>query len=204
MLFVPSARDDISRYYKNTYVKFHETGDRLFYIKGVNTEKVFGIDEDGNDFILYLAADKPYEVDYILPRKSYFQYENRALILLRIPAKQYQRGVSEANTKLLKLMGRGSFTTSSINFDTLKAFVGKQQFPSFTEAMKTIGEGSIALSPRFAFACKTRGLYLDQLHIGSVARRGKMVRLFSPLFVKEVSELVKDTTYKVIVNDKGN
>src|SRR5687767_7922141 len=105
MLFLPSNVDDINRYYRNTYVKFKETGDRLMYISDVNSHRIVGQADTGGDgppeeFVIYLSEAHPYEIDYVLPHKSFFQAADKAVLLSRIPAKQYQRGISQHNTSL--------------------------------------------------------------------------------------------------------
>ena len=76
MLFKSSNANDIEKYYYNTYIKFKEFGDRLFYIQGVTSEKVFGLDENDDYFELLLSDEAPYEVDYILPNKACFSYSD--------------------------------------------------------------------------------------------------------------------------------
>ena len=43
MLFTPEQREDISRYYRHTYVKFPMRGDELFYIQSVEAFKITGM-----------------------------------------------------------------------------------------------------------------------------------------------------------------
>ena len=61
MIFKASNWEDISRYYRNTYVKFKETGDRLFFIRRVDSYAVTGTDEDGTEFELYLKLKEKFE-----------------------------------------------------------------------------------------------------------------------------------------------
>lgn len=199
MIFTPSVSDDINRYYKNTYVKFKETGEKLFYIKSVSNSIVTGMDEEGNAFELWLSEEHPYEVDFSLPRKSYFQYKDRALILERIPAKQYQRGVSEANTKMYGLGREGQWQNFGINFETLGAFVTKQKFFSLEEVLKAEkGMKSMALSPRFAVSLGDLVVYVDTFAVAKLSKKGKALIILQKLFSNELSEFAKTSNLKVV------
>lgn len=199
MIFQSSNWEDISRYYRNTYVKFKETGDRLFFIRRVDNYAVTGTDEDGTEFELYLNDEHPYEVDYILPRKSYFQVGKRATMLARIPAKQYQRGISNGNTMLTSLNKNGGIAKHEIGFEILKQFVTKQTYWTLEEAVKNKGRNtSIALSPRFAYVPDINTIFVDQRAIATVDKKDKTVTMALPIFRNEVLALVKDSKFKVL------
>lgn len=198
MIFNQSNRQDIERYYRNCYVKFPETGERLHYIRELTRTSVLGVDDEDNEFELFLSDEFPYQVDYVLPRKSYFQMGKNAHLLYRIPAKQYQRGLSESNTVIEQLRKDGSAEQVGISFPLLKAYVEKQQFPTF-EAAITNKEGnySVALSARFALAPAARQLCLDGVVVAMVKPLQKRVICQYPLLRPEVEEVVALSTYKV-------
>ena len=199
MIFQSSNWEDISRYYRNTYVKFKDTGDRLFFIRRVDQYAVTGTDEDGTEFELFLNDDHPYEVDYVLPRKSYFQVGKRAMMLARIPAKQYQRGISNGNTILTSLNKAGGIAKHDIGFEILKQFVTKQKYWTLDEAVRNKGRNySIALSPRFAYVPDCSMIFVDQKGIAIVDKKEQTVNLTLPIFLNEVEELIKDSKFKVL------
>lgn len=198
MIFNSSSHEDINRYYKNTYVKFKETGDTLYYIRSVNSEVVRGTDASGTEFELWLSDEHPYEVDYILPNKSYFQYKKRACLLVRVPAKQYQRGLSANNTRVNSLTKTGSIQQIELNFDVLTEFVNKQAFPSITKAiLNKAKETSIVLAPRFAYVPDTRGIYADTSLVAEVRPDDKLIVVRHPIFLPEIKALTSGTEYKV-------
>jgi hypothetical protein len=199
MIFMSANYDDISRYYKSTYVKFKETGDKLFYIRHVTPVSVTGCDEDGTEFELFLGNDYPYEVDYILPRKSFFQANKRAILLQRIPAKQYQRGISTGNVRLTGLAKTGGLSTHEIGFDLLKAFVTKQAFPRLDEAIKNTARNvSVALSSRIAYVPDVGYFYVDTTVIAQVDKKTKQIHMLQNVFRNEMQELVQNSQYKVV------
>ena len=197
MLFIPEAAEDITRYYKNTFVKFKETGDTLFYIKHVKDSVVHGVSQDGTPFELYLSNAYPYEVDYVLPRKSYFQYGSHACLLQRVPAKQYQRGISQNNVSLNALRANGGQADFGLDFSILMAFVSKQVFVNLDMAVNSINT-SVVLAPRFAFVPSTRKVYADFLCVGQLLPKRKHLKCFHNVFRPELEKLALDTEYKVV------
>lgn len=197
MQFIPQNTDDIIRYYKNTFVKFKETGDTLYYIKYIKDSCVSGVSQDSTPFELYLSEEHPYEVEYVLPHKSFFQWKDHACLLQRIPAKQYQRGISSNNVSLKLLGARGSGHEIPLDFDVLTAFVSKQMFFSLDSAT-TSEKTSVALSPRMAFIPSNRQIYLDFLCVGQLTPKRKFVKCFHEIFRPELERLVMDTAYKVL------
>jgi hypothetical protein len=199
MQFSTANYEDIHRYYRCTYVKFKEMGDRLFYIRDVNHSIVRGTDEDGTEFELYLNHDDPYEVDYVLPHKSYFQYAKRACMLQRVPAKQYRRGLCAENTRLTALGKTGNLVNVDIGFDALKAFVSKQAFPSIKTVLTMKNKPlSVALSPRFAFVTEPGFIVADQLTVATVDKKQQKVTIHREIFRPEVMNLIKDLNMEVV------
>lgn len=199
MLFSTDNYDDINRYYRGTYVKFKETGDRLFYIRDVGPQRVTGTDEEGTEFELFLNHDDPYEVDYVLPHKSYFQLNKRACMLQRVPAKQYRRGICGENTRLTALGKTGNLVQVEIGFDALKAFVSKQAFPSIKTVLTMKNKPlSVAISPRFAFVPETGQIYTDQLAVAVVSKKDNRVTVTREIFRPEVTQFVSDLNMEIV------
>ena len=199
MIFLSSNYDDISRYYKGTYVKFKDTGDKLFYIRNVHRDSITGCDEDGTEFELYLNDTHPYEVDYILPSKSFFQYAKRAVLLQRIPAKQYQRGISGNNVKLVSLTKTGGLSTMDMGFEVLKAFVSKQNFWSLDEAVRNKGRMiSIALTPRIAYIPEAGYIFVDTTAVARVDKKDKTIYMLASIFSNELNEIACNSSFKVV------
>lgn len=199
MIFVASVWDDINRYYKNTYVKFKETGERLFYIRKVDQYAVTGQDEDGTEFELCLSDEHPYEVDYILPNKSFFQAQKRAVMLQRIPAKQYQRGISAQNTQLCSINKAGGLAKHDIGFDLLKLFVNKQTYTNFTDAVRNKERNiSTVLSSRMAYVPEVGMIFVDFVPVATVDKKAQTVSMTRPIFRAEVEKIVANSLFKVV------
>ena len=197
MQFKSSNHEEISRYYKGTFIKLREFGDQLFAITGVNSESVTGQMPDGNDFILHLSDEVPYEVDYLLPHKSFFQNGKNAVLLQRVPARQYRRGVCSDNTRMTELSNTGNTRNLSVNFATLQAYVQKSTFPSMADAIANKKRWkSVALSKRVAYVSDMMTFFVD---LRPVARwdTDKVVML-NKLFTDELTKLATPSNFKVV------
>ena len=187
MLLVPSNLADIKRYYQNTYVKFHETGDTLYYINGVCNEYIYGTNEDGVDFKLYLEESEPYTLQYILPQKSFFQHKKHAALLYRIPARQYKRGITVENTRVKTVFPDGG-TFLDLTIAVLKSYVTKQQFFSLTEARKS-KNFSCVLTPRMALGVSTGTIFVDNVAVANVS--GDTIQ-HNPLFKEDILSMLQN------------
>jgi hypothetical protein len=198
MMFVPMYAEDISKYYRHTYVKFKETGDTLYYIRDVNHRMIRGTDQDGTEFELYLSDDHPYEVDYVLPNKSFFQLSKSACLLQRIPAKQYRRGLCSENTRITRIGKTGNLVSLDLSFDVLKAFVSKQTFPSLATVLMKKAPVSVALSPRFAYVPEIGAILADLNIVAYVDKKEKKIKMVHQIFKPEVQELAKNTDMEIV------
>lgn len=201
MRMSPSVWRDIDRYYKNTWVKFQEFGDSLFYIQEVTNKEITGIDTSGGEFILYLSEELPYHMTYVLPHRAVFQYRDYAYLLSRNPARQYKRGLSTENTTLRRLPDGDAI---DIKKELLVAYVEKQAYTTLREALYGKGrQKSLALGSRFSFDKPGQNLYLDTRRIAIFSRDAKQL-LTTPLFKTDVQALVDVDPFEVeVINADG-
>ena len=189
MDFVHSNWRDIQKYYENTYVKFSEFGDKLFYIQHVGPEKVSGTDDENTTFELYLSDAVPYTVNYLLPHKAVFQWKDSVFLLQRIPARQYRRGLCSDNTMITNIAtGKGM----DITFNSLKAFVSKPNYSSFSNAFNTKAKTkAIALSPRMSFL-RSGEILIDNKKIAQFDYTSKKILLLYKIFLPEIMQHMVD------------
>ena len=189
MLCTPRNWRDIERYFSGTFVKFREHGDRLFYIERVRETEITGTCEGDDPFVVYLHNDHPYELDYVLPRKAVFQYKLAALILQRMPARQYRRGLCDDNTRITKVTGGDRLPLS---FGLLSTFVTKQNYFSPQDALfgKTGSKRSLALSNRMSFDKHTQRLLIDMTPVAQLDRDRGVLQA-NGLFADEIKTVFK-------------
>jgi hypothetical protein len=198
MQFTRENRADISKYYSHTFVKFKEhaiekqlNADTLFYIEHVDDSKVIGKCENGDPFIIWLSDKYPFESDYVLPHKSFFQLGEHAVLLERIPAQQYFRGLCPENTQMTYLHGAQSPKKTPIGFDSLKAFVTKQSFFSLQSAIAAEQCTTCVLSPRIQYGRHTNFIYVDHIPVAKVLEKKKEIVMIKHIFREEIEELLK-------------
>lgn len=198
MQFKPSNKEDISKYYRNSYLKLKESGDTLYYLQYVDSTCVSGQRDDGREFKLWLAEEEPYEVDYILPHKSFFQHNGHAMMLQRIPAKQYHRGLTGENTMISFKGGAASVeqTVMPLSFELLKAFVSKQKFYTLSEAVKLKPEDDVVsavLAQRMMYMVASRTIHIDFVPVARVNALGTRIQMVQPIFQEEIEDFLKST-----------
>lgn len=201
MKFVPSNRDDIIRYFRGTYIKLKERGDELFFIENVDSLRVTGKHETGEQFVLYMDETTPYTVEYVLPHKSFFQNGNDAVLLERLPQKQYQRGLSEANTGLKYMTSAGQVKPVGLSFGILKKFVSKQPFYTLLKAINHPTAITCVLNSRMMYHKAKKEIYIDFLPVAKVNAAKLTVTMIKPIFMEEINEFLKHSgesnTFKV-------
>lgn len=190
MLFNSETSNDVSKYFRGCYVKFPQTGDYLCMVDSVDSEriigKIFTPDSEGN------WDERPYqhplfegvEIDFVLPKKSYFNYDGSAHFLYRIPARQYRKGICPENTAVIRMSSNGGLHGINFNFHMLTAYVNKQQFLPFG----TTGKNSYAVAPRMAVS-KQGHIFVDKTIVGFYD--GKSIIVRHKLFQEDVEKVLK-------------
>lgn len=186
-MYVDSTNwQDADKYFRGCFIKLKESGDTLVLIEKVNQQALWCQDENGEAVCIEINGEETgtigYELDYVIPRKSYFQDGNTANILTRIPARMWKKGVSKENTAFSVLVD-GVFLKRDVSFEALKAYVHKPVYLPYTEATNY---NSIALSPRFAMW--KSNVYLDQIQVGRYYQESKTL-LCKKLFMKDLASL---------------
>lgn len=128
MIFNYQNREDIIKYFSNNYLKFKETGDRIFKVVNVGAEAIRCTDSAGFDIWIDLKAG--YEVNYVLPGRRVFQFDKFAAMIYRKPARQYNRAMHQENTGFSILSEKGAWTNLNFDFSSIEAFVNKEAYTS--------------------------------------------------------------------------
>lgn len=186
MFVDPSNYGDADKYFRGCFIKVNEYGDTLVRIDKVTEEALWGEDENGESICIEINGQETgsigYELDYVIPKKAYFQVGSQAGFLTRIPARMWKKGISKENTNMY-LLGKNAFHNWNVNFESLKAYVNKPQYLPFTEVDN---KESVALSPRFAM--NGRDVYLDLTMVGRYYPTGKTL-VCKKLFIKDLTPL---------------
>lgn len=181
--------EDVKRYYNHTYIKLKETGDQIWYVKSVEPNMIYLQASNGEDAGLDLNIG--YEIEYVIPGRAAFQYGNNALALVRIPSKQYYRGLHPENTSFRQLSGTGRWLARTINFDTIQGFVNKPIYYSISDILNLHQQEnfeSFALSPNICLASNGVIITTSGNIIGKVMFKSKKISC-NKLFIPELTEL---------------
>lgn len=203
MKFCTDNVKDIDKYFRGTYVKF--MGMSGVFSDGTECapaeELVHSIDtiqsnvikgkrlENGEtvpyQFLLYAEAVAPApEVEFILPKKSYFNTDEGACLLSRIPARQYRRGICNDNTSIALLKGN-THTERGVDLALLDKYVRKPQPYTFQ-----VRDVSYAVSRRIAVAT-TGAVFVDSTQVGTINYEHKRLHVL-PLFMPEFLQVLRD------------
>lgn len=191
MKFCIENWEDIRKYFLNSYMKFPSIGDEVVYVTAVGPKSMKGNQlarDDSEAWEFTFCPDgSAVEIEFILPRKSYFEYEGRCYFLYRIPARQYSRGINKENTAIVELTHDG-FGGRNIDLQLINAYASKPSFHGF----KNTGEGTnYPVTPRMAVDA-TGILFIDRVRIGSVDYRNKIISCNKELFVSEIQAVLRE------------
>lgn len=183
--------DDAKRYFQGTYIKCKETGERLLYVSGVDSEMMVLSPYGDSDEEFGLKLINGYDINFMLPGRAMFQGPTAAFLLSRIPQRMWQKGISNKNTQFTKLLATLGWRNAGFSPEMLENFVNKPVYFNFNEALnefKLRGElESVALSSRVAMA-KNGIIYIDYVNVGTYNKETNEVVL-KKFFVPDIEEL---------------
>lgn len=171
------SRDFRQRY--NDVFGFFPKGDGtdvLVRVTDVSDTSMRFVDERGISYTAY--ADQGVVFRFIPVTKKLFFFEDKLVLASRNPARQYQRGICQANTRFNTITNGGVL---DIDFDTIKAYIAEKG----------------VLNKFLAF--EGNRLYLYSQLIG--IKQGDSIVLENSLFRQEVLDAlrVNGLNYEVIV-----
>lgn len=197
MKFSSENSRDIEKYFHGTWIKLpvdpeagHCDPDTLVRIEQVTKRSVIGMSDDDTRYVVYLSEDPElaFNVDYILPHKSYFLKDGYAHLLLRVPARQYKRGVCEENTHVYQMSSTGIFSKLPICAALLKGYTKKPFFESIHSFYEK-GLYSAPLSPRMAISMDGR-IFIDTTRVAQYDRHNNVVHTKHRLFAQNLKDVV--------------
>jgi hypothetical protein len=181
-MFINSENwEDGRKYYKNTFVKLHSTktdlGEKIWKITNIDKKYLDAVDVNGNEVRAELS--RGINLNYILPRKTVYQYGENAAMLSRTPARQWFKGIHPENTSILVLDALGKWNPIGFDVATIEGYyVFEDAMNNFKGALH-----SAALSPRVA-VCKAGGVFIDTVLVGKITSKTLNIKKSFVSFVK--------------------
>lgn len=191
--------EDVKKYFLHTYVKFKEKGEKIFLIKEVSSIEIIAEDLQGEEISVDLQIG--YTLDYLIPKKTIYQHGKNAILLTRIPARMWRKGMDSKNTKFFILGFSNKWHEIPFNMDIIEAYVKKANYFSFEEVLKYFSTPhnmleSAALSSRIAISKKGR-LFLDDIQIGKYLKSKKQM-VVKKIFYSDIKNLIPDIKYCIV------
>lgn len=197
---LPQIIEDFRRRYGGTYVrvKFPNTNELgVFYVSRVDYSADFGgqltLDSRKCGTIrLNLGTD--HGINFAWPKVGVYQFGPRAVFFLRVPARQWARGICTSNAYVgtYALLNSGDV---SLDIDTVEAAYEHQTY-SYSEAiekLKSKAFQSVAMPNNFSVSldCRANDKYLLwhwRNVVASVSKQtpGEVAEMFEPIYTKEV------------------
>jgi hypothetical protein len=196
-----SNYEDVKKYYQGTYVKFKEEGDTLYYIDRVDPDKIIAKATNGDLVGIDLTVNGGYHIDYVIPKKTVFQYGNVVVMLSRIPARMWKKGTSKENTRFERLDAEGKWSKIPFSASMIESFINKPCYYDAPLALKEFTNQhsdlcAAALTPRISMS---RGgkIMVDQIIVAKYDFEKKAITC-KLLFHSEISKLFPDISVKVV------
>lgn len=158
MFAEPTNFEDISKYFKGCFI---EVNKEIFSVEKVTPEAIFCSNKNEANFIIEIDGKETktvgYNLNFLLPQKTWFQYDKFAYFISRIPARMWKKGISKENTSIVALDELGKCRGQTLSFDLIKLYMENKQYYSYRELNNCY---SIALNTRFALS-KNGYVFLD-------------------------------------------
>lgn len=155
--FTSGGSADFRQRYQGTYGFFHYEGKKtLVMLSEITTERtrpeVIFTDEAGAKYLL--RADSKVEdcgFSFIPPKNAWVNCADGVpLLVSRVPARQYQRGICDRNTSIVNWEGEGytvNFTNLTKLYDTKVGI--KEAYQAFLKSRKNKRSAGLAISSQF-------------------------------------------------------
>lgn len=193
--FMSSNAGDFRQRYRGTYGFFITAAKRtLVMLSDVSTENrsVHFSDSRGVTYQLNVDADDDIGFEFIPPRSAWHNTSKGPMLVGRVAARQYQRGICQANTSIRDIHGRNM----GVSFETLAPiFDGREITPA-----KASEKGMFAINPHFAVATDIGGVFLYNQRIGAVEKKDDhfIVKLEKDsMFAVELGDAFRRASIKV-------
>jgi hypothetical protein len=162
--FTSAGHSDFKQRYLGTYGFFREGNKRvLVQIKAIDRNQVSFIDR--NKIIYYLNADRDSDIgfEFIPPKTSWYNVGGDCLLVTRVPARQYLRGLCDRNTSI-----RGCITGGRpVDFSTLVSIFESTISVEKAAADAVDKKTAFAVSPQFAISLQNQKIFCFESEIGT-------------------------------------
>lgn len=178
---------DFRQRYVGTYGFFPtESGKKILVkVADAGQQQTTFIDKD--HVIYHTYANKGTLLEFIQVERGWYNTPEGAVLLSRIPARQWQRGISDANTAMF--VCKNTIIKRGLDFTTLDNIfshpISLQDALVNRHTKKVV---SVALNKRFAVSGSDT-LYLYQRIVGQFSIKNQSIEIHDPLFKQEIQDM---------------
>lgn len=192
---------DAKKYYEKCWVKVKECGERAYLVTEIGQKVSYleGISrgEGDDEFQVCIDMAVGYTIDYVIPKKTIYQYGENAVILQRVPARMWKKGMDTKNTQFLMLNDKTAWSPIDINMPVIEGFINKPSYSTVKEASQAFNGTllSAALSPRIALT-KMGSVFIDTVQVGKYSSNGTLI--YKRIYHAELSKHFSNATLKAV------
>lgn len=179
---------DFRQRYQGTFGLYPTSkGKILVLVRKVDSKRVMFTDAENTEYFANVDAGVSFE--FLPVARGWHNGKKGAVMLQRVPARQWQRGISESNTVALlpPEHNKGGLKLVSPSFDTLDCVVNPYPLPYAINEKLTKTRDSVAISKHFCLSGDS--LYFFDKIIGSC--EGSSIHVtYSPI-IQELSDTIR-------------
>ncbi len=161
----------------------------LVFVSSVDEQVMKFKDSKGASYTAY--ADQGVTFKFIPLNRKLFIYNKELILANRVPARQWQRGICQANTRM-QYVSR-MLSDLPIFFHTVEAYLAadKELYKEFATKLLTYSAG--VLSPLIGWTCGD--LYVTNQKVGNI--RTDHVEVTNEFFIQEIRDCFRDLEIQV-------
>jgi len=190
----PFNRDDFNQRYNKSfgwYVCPTTQKKLLVYVKRVDRDRVSFLSDSG-EYFAYAGTDVFFE--FLPITRGWFTTRSLPILLQRVPAKQFCRGISEQNTSVSSFLPDGRLTEVELTLDKLQDVFTPVAKPSFAAFLDHPEKGFV-INPFFTL--HGFALYFYGAVIGT--RKDQSITLTNFLVKQELEDAIRRAALPLVV-----
>lgn len=155
----------------------------MVYVESVNDRRVALRDINGFDYQITDNSGIAFRFQQV--DSGWYPYKDAAAYMWRVPARQWSRGVSSNNTRIVYLRENGTFDNLPVDITTLSELYS--------------GKKVKGLISKHLYISLQGGVFMHRQLIGKVNEKLATISLSNDLFLQEVIDIVRrnSLSYKV-------
>lgn len=183
---------DFRQRYRGTFGLYSPSEDRKILVRLTEVDSDQVIFEDARGGSYNVRANSGIPFDFFSVERQLYNNNGAVLYVHRKPARQWQRGISDANTTITNLVTGSNVSVNFLNIQSL--FDASSKYRTAVEQLVAGKVKNAALSKRFAVV--EGKLYMFDTPIG---RYENGVATVEELYSQEFTDLVKRNNYEITI-----